>query len=214
MAFDREQYEARVMKLEQFARANPSAYRFRVALLAALGYGYVLSILVIVLALLVVCIWFMVEHSANASLIKILVALGAVAFMILKSLWVQFPRPEGIEITRGQAPALFDMIDDVAAALQARRPHHVLITSDFNASIVQYPRYGILGGHVDYLILGLPYLLGSPPEHVRGTVAHELGHLSGNHSRFTGRIYRVRRTWSQRVYLRAGSRRRVRCRPM
>ena len=35
------------------------------------------------------------------------------------------------------------------------------------------------------------------PEQARSVVAHELGHLSGKHSRFSGWIYRVRLSWQR-----------------
>jgi hypothetical protein len=38
------------------------------------------------------------------------------------------------------------------------------------------------------------------PDEFRAVVAHELGHLSGNHSRFAGFIYRVRKTWAQLLH--------------
>ncbi|WP_375473411.1 M48 family metalloprotease [uncultured Nostoc sp.] len=43
--------------------------------------------------------------------------------------------------------------------------------------------------------MGLPLMLALPPEQFRAILAHELGHLSGNHSHFSGWIYRQRETW-------------------
>lgn len=43
--------------------------------------------------------------------------------------------------------------------------------------------------------MGLPLLLMLSPEQVRAVLAHELGHLSGNHNRFGAWIYRVRVSW-------------------
>lgn len=59
---------------------------------------------------------------------------------------------------------------------------------------MQHARLGVLGWHVNYLILGLPLMQAVSPEQFRAIVAHELGHLSRNHSRFAGWIYRVRLT--------------------
>ena len=33
------------------------------------------------------------------------------------------------------------------------------------------------------------------PEQLKAVLAHELGHLSGNHNRFDGKIYRTRAAW-------------------
>src|SRR5205085_3872017 len=45
--------------------------------------------------------------------------------------------------------------------------------------------------------LGLPLMQALSPVQFQSVVAHELGHLSANHSRFSGWSYRVRQTWSQ-----------------
>ncbi|MEH2151887.1 M48 family metallopeptidase [Nostoc sp.] len=79
--------------------------------------------------------------------------------------------------------------------LKAPRFHHILLTNDFNAAVVQIPRLGLLGWQQNYLIVGLPLMLALPPEQFRAVLAHELGHLSGNHSHFSGWIYRQRETW-------------------
>src|SRR5207249_200161 len=76
---------------------------------------------------------------------------------------------------------------------------HVLLTDDFNAAAAQRPRLGIFGWQENYLLLGLPLMLALTPGQFRSVVAHELGHLSGNHGKFGGWIYRINRTWEQLV---------------
>ena len=49
----------------------------------------------------------------------------------------------------------------------------------------------------NYLVLGLPLLRALSPAEFRAVLAHEFGHLSGKHGRFSGWIYRVRQTWIQ-----------------
>lgn len=194
----REEFEAMVTRLEDFAGKNPKAYRRRVGLLAGLGYGYVWMVLAIVLALLGGLVWFMFsQHRFNTGFLKVGAALLILAGAIVRSLWVQFPRPEGIPITRDQAPKLFAMLDELTTTLQAPRFHHVLLDSDFNAAVVQRPKLGLFGWQENYLLLGLPLMQALPPDQFRAVVAHELGHLSSNHSRFAGWIYRVAATWSQ-----------------
>ncbi len=73
--------------------------------------------------------------------------------------------------------------------------HHVVINDDYNAAISQRPRWGLFGGHTNYLILGLPYMLGVPPREMLATVAHEYGHLCGNHGKLSAWVYRQRRTF-------------------
>jgi hypothetical protein len=71
----------------------------------------------------------------------------------------------------------------------------VLIDDSFNAAICQRPRWGLFGGHANYLMLGLPYLLGVSPKEMLATVAHEYGHVCGNHGKVSAWVYRQRLTF-------------------
>jgi Zn-dependent protease with chaperone function len=102
-----------------------------------------------------------------------------------------------MKLSRQQVPSLFELVDELRKALRAPKIHHILLTSEFNAAVVQIPRLGLLGWQQNYLILGLPLMQALSPQQFRGVLAHELGHLSGNHSKFSGWIYRVRKTWGQ-----------------
>jgi hypothetical protein len=74
--------------------------------------------------------------------------------------------------------------------------HRVVLDREFNAAISQVPRFGLFGGHKNHLILGLPYLFGVTPKEMLATVAHEYGHLCGNHGKIGAWVYRQRRTFS------------------
>jgi hypothetical protein len=73
--------------------------------------------------------------------------------------------------------------------------HHVLIDHHYNAAISQRPRWGLFGGHTNYLILGLPYMLSVSPKEMLATVAHEYGHVCGNHGKVSAWVYRQRLTF-------------------
>ena len=57
---------------------------------------------------------------------------------------------------------------------------------------------GFLGWNKNYH-RGFAAPFGMPEAEMRSVIAHELGHLSGNHSRFAGWIYRVRLSWQKIV---------------
>ena len=107
------------------------------------------------------------------------------------------PAPEGRFITRGQAPELFAVLDGLRKKLRGPPIHHVLITGDFNAGIVQVPRLGVAGWPANYLLLGLPLMQALSGQHIEAVLAHEYGHLAGAHGRFASWIYRVRLAWAQ-----------------
>jgi Zn-dependent protease with chaperone function len=195
---ERAQFVETVRKLEEYAQREPEKYRRRVGLLAALGYGYILLILAVALAMLIGLMWiFLVGHRLNVLMIKVGIFLLIFTFIVLRSLLVKFSPPEGIELSCEQVPEIFAMVDDLTAKLASPRFHHVLLNDEFNASVMQLPRLGILGWQKNYLILGLPLMQALTAEEFRAVVAHEFGHLSGNHGRFGGWIYRIHLTWDQ-----------------
>lgn len=192
-----EEFEAKVKELEGYARSHPGSYRLRVALLAALGYGYIIFVLVVLVGLILCLVYSLVSLRLNWLVVKVGWLLLAFAAFITRSLQVHFPTPEGLELRRSDAPALFEMVEEIRARLDAPKFHHVLLTDDFNAAIVQIPQLGVLGWQQNYLVIGLPLMLALSPEQFRAVLAHEMGHLSGNHGRFAGWVYRVRMTWIQ-----------------
>lgn len=131
---------------------------------------------------------------------KLIFLLIPAIWLLARALWVKFDPPPGLRLRRRDFPALYGELDQICKQLDARKVHQVVITDEFNAAIVQTPRLGILGWQKNTLILGLELLMILPTQQARAVIAHELGHLSGNHSRFNGWIYRVRMTWLRIMY--------------
>ncbi|MBD2093833.1 M48 family metalloprotease [Trichocoleus sp. FACHB-591] len=198
MAWTEEKFEALIQRLEKLARQQPATYRMRVGLLAVLGYVYIFAVIAGLLAVFAAIAWFMIfSGRIHTAMIKLAILVLIPALIALRSLWVTFPPPTGLPLSRQQAPQLFALLDELTTKLQAPRFHHVLVTEEFNAAVAQVPRLGMLGWQKNYLLLGLPLLQALSLEQFRAVLAHELGHLSGNHSRFSGWIYRVRKTYAQ-----------------
>lgn len=186
---------ARIRPLEAFAAANPQLYRFRVAMLALLGYAYLLGLVVLLLGIVAFTLY---NVKLNAGLIKILWVPLVLAGLVLKSLWITVPEPDGKELQRHEAPALFDLIDEISKALNGPKVDHVFVNDEFNASVVQIPQFGMFGWLNNYLVVGLPLMRALSPEEFRAVLAHEFGHLSGKHGGwFQSWIYRARLSWYQ-----------------
>ncbi|MCL1474720.1 M48 family metallopeptidase [Argonema antarcticum] len=193
-----EQFDVLVGGLEGFAGKQPGSYKLRVGLLAALGYAYIFLILAGLIGLLSLLVLIMLlSHSFNVYTIKFAILLLIPTFIILRSLWVTFPPPIGLPLTRQEAPRLFALVDELTSKLQAPKFHHILLTNELNAAVMQRPRLGLFGWQQNYLIVGLPLMQALSQSQFRAVLAHEFGHLSGNHSRFAGWIYRVRKTQEQ-----------------
>lgn len=195
---DQPAYEAYVEKAQAFAERNFSAYKFRVAAFALLGYAVIVAILVVLLGLTGGLVALAFSSTALFLLLlknKIWLLLIPVMWVLARSLWVRVDKPTGYVLERDRFPILFEELDSLREELDSLPVHEVLLTPELNAAVVQTPRLGILGWQRNTLILGLELLLTMSPDQARSVVAHELGHLSGNHSRFHGWIYRVRMSW-------------------
>ena len=192
------QFEQLVRRLAAYAQKHPTQYKLKVALVAALGYAYVLAVLSLALG---VGAWLILSlkdgGSSHLSSIKLLFGLGILAAIILRAFWVRFAPPTGYEVHREDAPRLFLLIDKLTTALGTPPFHHVLIVNDLNAAVAQRPRLGIFGWYRNYLLLGLPLMLAMTPAQFRAVLAHEFGHLGRQHGRFSGWIYRTRMVWSR-----------------
>lgn len=191
---EEKEFVALVEQLEGYAREKPGEYKLRVALLAALGYVFLVGTVLVVVLLVGFIAYF---GRFNTLLIKILLVPLGLAAIVLRSLWVEFPEPDGLPLRYEDAPRLFDLARSIRQATNGPRLHKILLSDEFNARIVQRPRLGLFGWHENYLLVGLPLLRGLSVDEVRWVLAHEFGHLSGKHGVFTAWIYRVRQTWDQ-----------------
>jgi Zn-dependent protease with chaperone function len=129
---------------------------------------------------------------------------GCLGWQLWRSRWFWRP-PDGIVLRPEDSPRLWNWVAQLqtTALLQSsqrsnhkqncgKQPviHQILLTDDFNANLVQLPMWGGLGGHRNYLLIGLPMLYALTPVQFRAILAHELGHLHHQHGLFTGWIYR------------------------
>jgi Zn-dependent protease with chaperone function len=189
-----EQYRDLIARAEATAQAHPLRYRLQLALLAALGIGFVvvLALLVMLCALFVIGL---ILVSKSVVLIKLALLPLGFGYFLVRALWFTLPAPQGRRVTAAEVPGLFAEIEQVRRSVKARPVHEVLLTPDFNAAVVETPRLGMLGWPKRYLAIGLPLLASLPPYQFRAVLAHELGHLAQNHARFGNWIYRIRETW-------------------
>lgn len=194
----REHFQALVHRAEALGRADPSAYRRRILWLALLGYAVLFGVLFLLLALLVGSVWAALASSAVLLLLlkkKLIFVLGYLIYAIARALWVKVELPQGYELDLRRHPQLAAVLDELRRELDTPAIHRVVLNEDFNAGISQTPRLGVFGWQRNTLILGLQLLLAMSPDQAKAVLAHELGHLSGNHSRFSAWIYRVRQSW-------------------
>jgi Zn-dependent protease with chaperone function len=204
---DNNRFDALITRLEAVARDHHAGYQRAVLGVTLLGFGILGIVILYALgpALLLGGFALAVVLTGGKALIlllklgKLLLLLLIPAWVMIKSsvqlLFMRFPRPEGRVLTREEAPELFRRLDALQRTQNGPHIDHVLIDDEFNAAVVQHPRFGLFGWEENYLILGLPLLQVLSEEEALSVVGHEYGHVSGQHGRLGAFIYRMRATW-------------------
>lgn len=208
-----EELDHLINRLEGMAKDHPARYTFYVISIALLGFAIlgvaIISSLLSVFLLLGLAVLVIATGGKALILVaklgKLLILLALPAWAMIRSsfsiLFTRFPSPAGRELKPAEAPALFARLNDIRQRMNGPRIHHVLLTDELNAAIVQHPRFGLLGWEKNYLMLGLPLLQALSEDEALAVVAHEYGHLSGRHGRLGGFIYRFRSAWGRLQYL-------------
>ena len=92
-----------IPSLETFAAEKPDSYKLRVALLAVLGYAYLLFVVLILLGIVAVILLY---ARLNWVVLKILWIPLVIVGIVLRSLWITLPEPDGMELQRESTPWL------------------------------------------------------------------------------------------------------------
>lgn len=195
---DEREYEHLILGAEGEAASDPHTFRTKVVLLSAAAYIALAATLLTLGALLYVG----TVHLLPGRNVIHLLGFGMIAlsilpifFLVLRMFLLRLPPPEGRPLSAEQAPTLFKWLDNIRRQVGGPALHRVLLTRDFNAAICQVPRWGLFGGHRNYLMLGLPLMQALGPKEMEAVIAHEYGHLSGNHGKLNAWIYRQRRVF-------------------
>jgi Zn-dependent protease with chaperone function len=185
-----------LVRLSEHASADDSkGYRRGVAAFAALGYLWVIACLALAVGIIVWIVASMGQGRFNFTRGWLLLFALGLLWATLRALWVRFDEPDGVQLAREDAPALFEALDRIRQKIDGPPVHHVYLDSEFNASIRQLPRFGLFGGAVNYLSVGLPLLMALDKRRLLSVLAHEYGHLRGNHGKLSAWIYRTRLSW-------------------
>ena len=182
---------------EQACAEDSRGYRRGVAAFAALGYGWVLGCV----ALAAGSLWWLSNAALRGTFRSwyvwgLLTALGLL-WSSVRALWCRLDTPQGIRLAPADAPALFEALERIRRKVKGPPLHGVFLQDDLNACIAQRTRWGIFGGARNYLAVGLPLLMALDRRRVLAVLAHEYGHLRGDHGRFSAWIYRTRASWTR-----------------
>src|SRR5690349_1292965 len=94
-------------------------YKFKLPLLVLLGYAYIFSIVAFLLICVALLFLSMLTGKGLISyVVQFELALIIVTAVILRSLWVRLPAPEGLKLSAREQPRLFEMLDEIRRAVR------------------------------------------------------------------------------------------------
>ncbi|MCO7226721.1 M48 family metallopeptidase [Pleionea sp. CnH1-48] len=203
MSISEEKLEALIHQAEEDLNNNQDKYKRKLFFYSLLGYSVIFGLIISLIGLVSGTVALAFYSSFFLILLlkkKLIIPLLIMIWVLFKSIWIKWPKPEGYKVTKKECPTLFKELKAMQKSLKTPKIHQVILTADFNAAISQTPRFGALGLYHNTLFLGIELLLTLSQEQAKAVIAHELGHLSGNHSKFNGWIYRVRESWERIMY--------------
>jgi Zn-dependent protease with chaperone function len=184
-------------RLERQADERPQLYLVKVAGAAALGYAGVALVAIGVLSACFLIIQSIVSVGKPSLWLVLAGAAGVAALTaMVRSLGLRIAEPDGLQITREEAPQLFALIDDVSGKVNGAPFASVTVNGDFGVSVSMIPGWGLFGAYRSHLQIGVPLLIALSVEEFTSVLAHEMGHFSGRDRPFHAWIYRQRMTWS------------------
>ncbi|QIF04071.1 M48 family metallopeptidase [Roseimicrobium sp. ORNL1] len=197
----REQFDALVARLDQRLGKRPGRLKAELVLFALTAFALMFAWagLLLLVAGFLIFLAFTMEWKDSPGFFF---AMGIACFFLVLAgrafftLMIRMEAPNGHRLTKGEAPELFALVEEVRSQLQCRSFHEVLLSPDFNASACYRPRLGFLGWARNSLVLGLPLLECLSVEQVKSIIAHEFTHMAGGHSAFSAWIYRQRQIWA------------------
>ena len=122
------------------------------------------------------------------------VPVAATTARAIRALWFLFPEPRGIQVGPHFGAQLYRDVHEIAERVNAPRVHRVLVTDIPNASALQIPRAGVFWP-INTLTVGYPLLAALSADQMRAVIAHELGHITHAHGRFSSWVHRTRMSW-------------------
>ncbi|GIV20859.1 MAG: hypothetical protein KatS3mg023_2610 [Armatimonadota bacterium] len=190
----RASWEEQYLHWERVASRSPGTFRLHLRMWTALGtfFPLMLAIGLLVLALLISAgvaylswylfvkypLWLRFGVYVGAIPVGIVLALWHGTHQIVKSLFAtQIPPPDGVLLTRADAPRLFRILDQMCQRMDTYPIEEVVIVPEMTAAVAPWTARTALRRIRYTLILGLPLMDILSPDQMRAVVAHELAHL-------------------------------------
>lgn len=194
---NRLEFHRRVQRLEKYAAEHPRRLRLQVWGRVLLGYGLLLGGLLLPVFVGGWLCWFGFRWEFPAQVL-IVFGIGLILLGLTEGyslVRIELDEPEGQEIVRQEHPALDAILSEYEKTFSVSRLERILLTTDFNAAVVQRISWNMLGKTRNALILGAPLLARLTRLQVEAVLAHEFAHLSQRDGGVGNSAQRVRLSW-------------------
>lgn len=180
---------------------HPLLYRLKVLLYLLLGgamFGAVLLLSVVMVIAFVALLFTGKGAIVALKFIKVIwvvvLALWGMARIGWRMVSRRRPLPEGVRLTRAEAPRLFEALDTLRQRLKGPRVEAVYLDTSFNAWAWSRPLGGFwfVPWRRHYIGLGVPLIQTLSADEALAVLAHEYGHIAGHPNRFDALVYRLR----------------------
>lgn len=180
-------------KSRKLYNEHPKLYWLKLLFLLAQSF-FVLSLILGMLTLLI--LWIIKEpFSKNIKIWLFLIVNAIVTVYIYFIILTSYPWKGMLYLKKRDYPELYRSINWVAHILKARKIHRIYLSSDFNAAVASTFTF-VPGLRRNVLILGYPLLCAMSSKALLGCLAHEFGHLAGNHLSWSGIFFRLNAFWA------------------
>lgn len=179
---DLKKYYKKISEIEQFASEHPEKYRLRLISIVLFG---VISLIFLIVTGLILGILAIMKGAVGLAVVIVVIELPIIISLFAR----QKPDRKAAKLSKHKFPQLYQMINDISKELNGPKVNLIQINLDVNAGVYQslFRR--------NFLLIGYPLTLSMSYDHFKAVLAHEVGHLSRNHSRTGNFIACVCQMW-------------------
>ena len=181
-------------RLQRLADRAPRAHLALTTLLALGGYVWLLA-LPFAAAYFSIRTLVLAQEGGGAWLYAhagLALAFGIGTWAIVR---LRFKDPEGVLLTREEAPRLFRQIELIRRKLHAAPIHKVHVTERFGVELVRLPRNGLPVTYENHLLIGYPALACLSQGQLKALIAGRIGEISVHNMGVTAWLCQLRQTW-------------------
>lgn len=166
----------------------------RAAISVVLLGGFYIYALVIAAAVAAGTVYAVSKFGSSRASVEVIVFGGGITLAVIVALYRALRHkseaPQGVRLSREDAPGLWELAERSAEAAGTRGPDEIIVDPEFNAAVTEQTKaLGLIGGR-RYLIVGLPLLSSFSTGQFRSVIGHEFGHYSESHTRLGALAYR------------------------